>query len=148
MNNIQATRKLRIIIGIGLIVLAVIAILGENGFFADDRFSVSPELEYILSTVGIFLTIISIPLALKLLTFERVQKYIATGKPAYLQWACIRIVILCVPMHFHLIMYYLLTYSTTSAFQMLMMIMAILFIWPSDGRMEREIEMAQSKGEE
>lgn len=97
--------------------------------------------EYILSMVGVVLTIIGIPLALKLMTLKPVRAQISVSEQRYVTWSMVRIALLGIPLLYNTLMYYLLGFNTTCCYLALMCVVAFIFIWPSQERMQNECEV-------
>lgn len=143
MNTITLLRKLYIAV---LITSAILAISFETGLLVVD-WAPEASLAYVLEIVGVVLAVIAIPLALKLLHFQRIKAIIQGNETKYRSWSIYRITMLAAPLYYNLLMYYLLGCDVTCGYLALMVVVAMLFIWPSRSRMEYECELPYSQSE-
>ena len=127
-----------------LVTAALLAWCFENGMLTID-WTPDDSQDYILEMIGFALTIGWIPLALKMFTFQRIRTIIQCNEPKYRTWSIIRITLLATGLIYNTFMYYLLSCDVTCGYLALMVVVAMLFIWPSRSRMEHECDMPQKK---
>ena len=140
-----------------LLIAALIAIAGEAEWLPIGALSDDGQRTYVLSIIGVALAIIGIPLAMKLMHLHYVRKHIwpeqenasttrdelndntsSSWQPRYSTWSHVRMGLLWLSLLYNLLMYYLLDYNTTCGYLALMTVVAYVFIWPSDERMQAE----------
>ncbi|MBP3828965.1 MAG: hypothetical protein ILA06_01495 [Bacteroidaceae bacterium] len=146
------TKTLRYVFVGQLLSAVLIAVAGETGWLPIGSLSGDDQRTYVLSIVGVALAIIGLPLALKLMHLHYVRTDIwgddhdndngndvaAPWQSGYTKWSIVRMSLLWLSLLFNLIMYYLLGYNTTCGYLALMTVVAYLFVWPSDDRMQAE----------
>lgn len=97
-------------------------------------------LVYVITVVMELLTIIVIPLALKLFSFKWVHRKLVSGKgTALLQWGTARLNMLCLPMLINTFMYYQ-TMAPAFGYMAIILFLCLFFIYPSIGRCVDETE--------
>lgn len=88
--------------------------------------------------VAVSLTTVSaIPVALKWMAFGAIRRRVVANFPAYACWASARLLVLGVPMLGAGLAYYLML-DPSMMYCALLLALAFLFVWPSQGRQERE----------
>ena len=106
METIQ--KKLQLIFWIPIVLSAIIIILGEldiipNGILANDK-----QVEFVIMSMMEILTIIAIPVALKLFKFKAIANKLASDTLLHFErWGIVRLCLLNVPMVINLVCYYL-----------------------------------------
>lgn len=98
------------------------------------------SLAYTMELIGVAVCILSIPLALKLLSFRAIKAQVANSKRLYFKWSACRIFILSISLIYNLLIYYLFGCNPTCGYLALMSATAFLFIWPSHDKMAYECE--------
>jgi hypothetical protein len=104
------------------------------------------QVEFVYQTLAIFITLGLMVLALRLLKYDRVKKHLATGNllHAYQRfWLC-RMTMLTIPMFFSIAGYWLFL-NTSFLYQVFIMLIATIFVYPSVERMQNECEMETDK---
>lgn len=124
-----------------LLTSAIIAFLGEIGWLPTGLLDDGGKQSYLLSMIGVALTIVGLPIALKLLHFSAVRSQVKNNVRLYFKWSVVRLAILYVPLAYNILMYYFLGFNVTCGYLALMTLVGYLFVWPSRGRMESECEM-------
>lgn len=113
------------------------------GNLADDE-----RAKYYFETIGILLTAICIPLALKLFSLVLKKKIdhltITLALTRYVQWSIIRLAILEVTIIVNLLCYYL-TLSSTGNLCMLIGLTASLFCLPSEKKLRSELHIIKDE---
>lgn len=124
---------------VSIVLTAVLlVVIYEAGLLLPGDLAADGQAIYAMEMVGVGLTIVSIPLALKWMTFGWVRNALAEGPEKYLLHALLRQTMLSVPLLYDTLTYYLLGSDPTMGYLGLMTLVAMLFVWPSRGRMEYE----------
>ncbi|MCH5174792.1 MAG: hypothetical protein J1F40_02780 [Prevotellaceae bacterium] len=115
--------------------LAVVAVvLGEMGVIPNGVVEAHSNEEFLFNSASILLTVIGIPVAVKLFALNitrglrRMNYEEALG--AYHVWSAVRMAILCVLAVFSIVVYYI-TLNTSGAFCALVILCATLYCLPS-----------------
>lgn len=133
-------KKLRFIYCVELLIAALIAILFETGIIAEGTLAGNDLQTYWMSIVGVALTIVLVPVSMRLMKFKYVSSAVAQDEQAYYRWSILRLVLLGAPLLYNTLCYYLFGCETTCGYLALMVVIAFLFVWPSTDRMEYERE--------
>ena len=136
-------KTLRALYCVVLLTAACIAIIFETGLCSEGNLATNEVLNYWLSLGGVAMTIILLPLALRLMKFGHVKKSIAKSEENYMLWSVIRIVMLGIPLLYNLLCYYATGCEPTFIYMALMAVVCFLFIWPSHDKMVYEREQIQ-----
>lgn len=127
------------------VVPLLLVVCHETNLLPVGHFAADPQMQYILDTLSIMLTIASIPLALKL--FSIVLKkdidessFLAALKK-YELWSGLRLGILALGVLTGIITYYL-TLNNIGGFCALIGLAASLFCFPSEDRLRNELHIA------
>lgn len=144
MNN--PTRLLRFCFICIFITAAMAILIFESGLIqlqplADD------QSRYIFNIVAVALTLIMLPLAMKLLRLSLPRRQAAASQQGYIKWAVIRLDLLSIPLYFNIVGYYLLDRYATCGWLAMMAAVMSPFVWPSDGRMRYERETVYPNSE-
>lgn len=125
---------------------AILAFLYETGCLPEGIYAGDAQMEYILQSVSILLTVGLIPFALRLFNLNLVKRIqelpLADALKSYRMWADIRLCLLFVPVLLNLSFYYL-TLNTTGLFCTLMALLASLFCVPSENRIKNELNLPE-----
>ncbi len=122
-----------------VIVLAIIA-LYENNILETGIFESNSEGEFIALTIMEFLTIVSLPLALRLFYTKKVKALLVEGKEtALLRWGAIRLSLISLPLIANTLLYYLYAFSTSFAYMALAQFVCLVFVLPTKSRCEDDI---------
>lgn len=132
------------LVAILLVVLFESDCLLPGGFAGEDR------AVYLAQTLSILITLGCIPLALKLFSIDFIRKRLSvkngeSSLPAYRCWSEVRMFLLAFPLIVNLVLYYL-TMEVSSAYCALIVVLAMLFCWPSEARLMNEAN-CQNQGE-
>ncbi|MBR1790959.1 MAG: hypothetical protein IJ754_04290 [Bacteroidaceae bacterium] len=141
LNILRSTYLFALMTAIVLIIIFEVGLL-PIGTRAYDSMS-----NYTCEMIGVFLTIICIPVALKLMSFGWIKRQLSIQPDKYFTLSIVRISLLTVPLLYDTIFYYLLGEDATLGYLALMDVIAFLFIWPSQGKMEYELENANKQQE-
>ena len=131
----NTTLLLRIVYCSELFTALLLAVLFETDFLPAGTMAIDEGQEYVFNMLGVILTIIGLPLALKLMTFKRVRAQIQQNEQNYLQWALIRLMLLNVPLIYNEILYYVTGFNTSCGYLALICVVGFCFVWPSKEKM-------------
>ena len=103
------------------------------------------EAEFILASIMEVLTIVAIPLALKLFKLKPIAARLAatTGVSALRLWGVVRLLLLCVPMVINIVSYYLFMW-VGFAYLAIILLLSIFFVYPSLSRCYNEAGSSNS----
>ena len=132
-----------------LVVVALalgLAVLYECGVLCAGMWATSDTLEFALATLMELVTLVSIPVALRMFRFRPVRKALRSrGEMALRTYGAVRILLLGVPMFANALLYYLFM-STTFGYMGIILLLCMPFVFPSLGRCHYEV--STSCGEE
>ena len=129
METIQ--KKLQLIFWIPIVLSAIIIILGEldiipNGILANDK-----QVEFVIMSMMEILTIIAIPVALKLFKFKAIANKLASDTLLHFErWGIVRLCLLNVPMVINLVCYYLFV-GAGFGYLSIILFLSLFFVYPS-----------------
>ena len=136
-----------ILVWVGPILLSV---LNETGVFQKGVFYGNAQMEYILQSVSILLTIGLIPFALRMFNLNLVKRIkelpLQQALKSYQMWSDVRLCLLFVPAILGVSFYYL-TMNTTNLFCACMALIATLFCVPSESRIKNELDLSETTEE-
>lgn len=144
MNSIKL---LRIVFFSGLLAAGLLVLLFETEMLESGALTGDEQTAYWLGIVGVALTIIAIPTALKLMTWKRVKADVKQSEQSYVRWSILRLLMLTTPFLYNLLVYYLLGCEPTYAYMALMLLLVFLFVWPSQDKMNYERELDKQEKE-
>ena len=120
------------------VAIAITAVYEANVLAAGDKAG-DDVLEYYCTTMMELLTIILIPLALRLFKLDKVRnKLIKGGEETLLKMASLRMALIALPMIANTTLYYLFM-STTFGYMSIICLICMAFIYPSENRCKSEI---------
>lgn len=123
-----------------LAVAAGIMAVHETGLAEAGALPSNGIMAYWMQIAGVALTLILVPFALKLLSLKGVRNTLKQrGRRAYRRWSEVRLAMLTTPLMLNIGLYYGLGYNTTCGYLALMVVVPFFFIWPSQSRMEDEM---------
>lgn len=129
MNN--TIKKLKTIFYLELVTALLIVVLYESDVLPAGCFTQHSTSEFVLLTVMELLTVILIPLALRLFKFKKIAADLSERKQAALvRWGTIRIEMLALPLLANTLLYYLYM-STTFGYMAIILLICMVFIYPS-----------------
>ena len=138
METIQ--KKLQLIFWIPIALSAIIIVLGEldiipNGILANDK-----QVEFVIMSMMEILTIIAIPVALKLFKFKAIANKLASDTLLHLErWGIVRLCLLNVPMVINLVCYYLFV-GAGFGYLAIILFLSLFFVYPSLSRCYNETD--------
>lgn len=138
METIQ--KKLQLIFWIPIALSAIIIVLGEldiipNGILANDK-----QVEFVIMSMMEILTIIAIPVALKLFKFKAIANKLASDTLHHFErWGIVRLCLLNVPMVINLVCYYLFV-GAGFGYLAIILFLSLFFVYPSLSRCYNETD--------
>lgn len=138
METIQ--KKLQLIFWIPIVLSAIIIVSGEldiipNGILANDK-----QVEFVIMSMMEILTIIAIPVALKLFKFKAIANKLASDTLLHFErWGFVRLCLLNVPMVINLVCYYLFV-GAGFGYLSIILFLSLFFVYPSLSRCYNETD--------
>ncbi len=125
----------------------LIVVLYETGLYQEGLLAGNAQMEYILQSVSILLTIGLIPFALRMFNMNLVKRInelpLQQALKSYQAWSLLRLALLFVPAILALSFYYL-TMNTTNLFCACMALIATMFCVPSESRIKNELDLPEN----
>ena len=125
----------------------LLVVLYETGLYQEGMIAGNAQMEYILQSVSILLTIGLIPFALRMFNLNLVKRIkelpLQQALKSYQAWSLLRLALLFVPAILALSFYYL-TMNTTNLFCAYMALIATLFCVPSESRIKNELDLPEN----
>jgi hypothetical protein len=125
----------------------LLVVLYETGLYQEGLLAGNAQMEYILQSVSILLTIGLIPFALRMFNLNLVKRIkelpLQQALKSYQTWSLLRLALLFVPAIMALSFYYL-TMNTTNLFCACMTLIATLFCVPSENRIKNELDLPEN----
>ena len=125
----------------------VYTLLHEAGVLSQGALAGDAQMEYIFQTIGILMTIVLIPFALRIFNLNLVKRIqelpLQQALKSYQTWSMLRLALLFVPAIMALSFYYL-TMNTTNLFCACMALIATLFCVPSENRIKNELDLPEN----
>ena len=125
----------------------LLVVLYETGLYQEGMIAGNAQMEYILQSVSILLTIGLIPFALRMFNMNLVKRIkdlpLQQALKSYQTWSLLRLALLFVPAIMALSFYYL-TMNTTNLFCACMALIATLFCVPSESRIKNELDLPEN----
>ena len=125
----------------------LLVVLYETGLYQEGLLAGNTQMEYILQSVSILLTIGLIPFALRMFNLNLVKRIkelpLQQALKSYQIWSILRLALLFVPAILALSFYYL-TMNTTNLFCACMALIATLFCVPSESRIKNELDLPEN----
>lgn len=126
------------------------ALLHETGILPKGVLEGDAQMDYILQSIGILLTIGLTPFALRIFSLNLVKRIkelpLQQALKSYCIWADVRLALLFVAAILNLQFYYL-TLNTTGLFCTVMALLASLFCVPSESRIKNELDLNDNSAE-
>ncbi len=94
---------------------------------------------YAFQVVGCVLLLVCVPLALKMMSLERVQRRVKGNLRGYYTYALFRITLLSLPLFWGVMLYYLMM-DVSMLYCALIAALSFIFVWPTESRMRHEME--------
>ena len=125
----------------------LLVVLYETGLYQEGLLAGNAQMEYILQSVSILLTIGLIPFALRMFNLNLVKRIkelpLQQALKSYQTWSLLRLALLFIPAILALSFYYL-TMNTTNLFCACMALIATLFCVPSESRINNELDLPEN----
>ena len=125
----------------------LLVVLYETGLYQEGLLAGNAQMEDILQSVSILLTIGLIPFALRMFNLNLVKRIkdlpLQQALKSYQAWSLLRLALLFVPAIMALSFYYL-TMNTTNLFCACMALIATLFCVPSESRIKNELDLPEN----
>ena len=125
----------------------LLVVLYETGLYQEGLLAGNAQMEYILQSVSILLTIGLIPFALRMFNLnlgKRIKELpLQQALKSYQAWSLLRLALLFVPAILALSFYYL-TMNTTNLFCACMALIATLVCVPSESRIKNELDLPEN----
>lgn len=138
-NILMAEFLSAIVIVVGMVVIYESDVVGVGVMATLD------SLEFVLTTAMELVTLVAIPLALRMFKFSRVRKSLATGKEKALRyWGTLRILLLGVPLVLNTLLYYLFM-ATTFGYMAIILLLCMPFVFPALGKCYYEVSVAEGE---
>lgn len=118
----------------------LLVVIYECGWAEPSELSFDTQAVFGLQVAMELLTIVVIPVALKMLALKAIRHKLLAGKgSALLAWGTARLNMLCVPMVVNTYLYYQ-TMSPAFGYMAIILVLCLFFIYPSVGRCYTETE--------
>ena len=125
----------------------LLVVLYETGLYQEGLLAGNAQMEYILQSVSILLTIGLIPFALRMFNLNLVKRIkelpLQQALKSYQTWSLLRMCLLFVPAILGVSFYYL-TMNSTNLFCACMALVATLFCVPSENRIKNELDLPEN----
>lgn len=125
----------------------LLVFLYEIGVLSEGAYTGDAQMEYIMQSTSILLTIGLIPFSLRLFSLNLVKRIkelpLAEALKSYRIWSDIRYCLLFVPAMLSMTFYYL-TLNTTGLFCAAIALLASLFCVPSENRIKNELDLPEN----
>ena len=118
----------------------LIIILFENDIFLSGGWTADKSFEFTVLTIAELVTIICIPLALKLFNFKQVNSQLTTGdnrEERLISWGLLRLNMLCLPMIVNILFYYLFM-NVAFGYMAIILFLCLFFVIPTKERCRTE----------
>ena len=123
------------------------ALLHETGILPKGVLEGDAQMDYILQSIGILLTIGLTPFALRIFNLNLVKRIkelpLQQALKSYRIWSDVRLALLLVPAIINLQFYYL-TLNNTGLYCAAMALIASLFCVPSESRIKNELDLPEN----
>lgn len=122
-----------------LVVAALIVLLFETHVVEAGALAGNENLEFVVLSVAELVSICAIPLALRLFKFRRIRRQL-TDQPAQklLTWGTLRLLMLSLPLVACVLLYYLFFMEAAFGYLAIILLLSMMFVWPSLGKCEAE----------
>lgn len=115
-------------------IVTLMVVLYETDLIGPTSLGDDAPLVFVLQVTMELVTIVIIPLALKLFALKSVRRKLAEGKgDALMRWGTARLNMLCLPMLVNTFLYYQ-TMSPTFGYMAIIIFLCLFFVYPSMGR--------------
>lgn len=115
----------------------VLVALFENDVLPSGEWTCAERGEFAATTAMELLTLMSVPLALRLFRFRFVSGELASNGTSLLKWGVLRLLLLVFPLLLNTFLYYMFM-ATSFGYMAIILIISLAFVYPSRGRCESE----------
>ena len=138
METIQ--KKLQLIFWIPIVLSAIIIVSGELDIIPNRILANDKQVEFVIMSMMEILTIIAIPVALKLFKFKAIANKLASDTLLHFErWGIVRLCLLNVPMVINLVCYYLFV-GAGFGYLAIILFLSLFFVYPSLSRCYNETD--------
>lgn len=127
----------------------LVFLAGEYGFLPFGLLASDKQLVFTLDTASICVTLLLIPLALKLFQLNTTRSLLRMNMDdllvSYHRWSIVRLSILLVCMLFDLVVYYLVV-DSTGLLCSLIVLLTTLICWPTEEKIKKHLESHNNGG--
>lgn len=138
--NIKQVQRILLTNFFFMVVVALLLVgLYEMEILAPTDMASDATLMFVILTMMELVTIVVIPVALKLFSLKTIHRKLVNQKgDALLPWGTARLNMLCLPMLVNTFMYYQ-TMSPAFGYMAIILFLCLFFVYPSIGRCEAEV---------
>ena len=138
--NIKQVQRILLTNFFFMVVVALLLVgLYEVEILAPTDMASDATLMFVILTMMELVTIVVIPVALKLFSLKAIHRKLVNQKgDALLPWGTARLNMLCLPMLVNTFMYYQ-TMSPAFGYMAIILFLCLFFVYPSIGRCEAEV---------
>lgn len=127
----KVIRTLKYLFSLILLVTLLLVLVFESELLLPGFILVESEVDFVIKYIMELMTIIIIPLSLRLFKFKSVERKLATKKEhALLRWGVLRIIMLGIPMIINTILYYGFL-AVEFGYLSIILLISMIFIYPS-----------------
>lgn len=127
----KVIRTLKYLFSLILLVTLLLVLVFESELLLPGFILVESKVDFVIKYIMELMTIIIIPLSLRLFKFKSVERKLATKKQhALLRWGVLRIIMLGIPMIINTILYYGFL-SVEFGYLSIILLISMIFIYPS-----------------
>ena len=127
----KVIRTLKYLFSLILLVALLLVLVFESELLLPGFILVESKVDFVIKYIMELMTIIIIPLSLRLFKFKSVERKLATKKQhALLRWGVLRIIMLGIPMIINTILYYGFL-AVEFGYLSIILLISMIFIYPS-----------------
>ncbi len=135
---------LKIELWLSVAVSLVLVVLYENNLLLAGGYVGDTQVEFVVTTLMELLTVCAIPVAMRLFRFSFVHRQLVAGTQRQrLQWASLRLMMICVPMVVNTLFYYWFGFKVAFGYMAIIGLVSLSFVYPSQTRCESEFIQEQ-----
>lgn len=127
----KVIRTLKYLFSLIILVTLLLVLVFESELLLPGFILVESKVDFVIKYIMELMTIIIIPLSLRLFKFKSVERKLATKKQhALLRWGVLRIIMLGIPMIINTILYYGFL-AVEFGYLSIILLISMIFIYPS-----------------
>ncbi|MCD8235571.1 MAG: hypothetical protein LUD00_02720 [Prevotellaceae bacterium] len=142
-NIKELLKQLKIELLVAWMIVASCFVAGETGLIPNGEYAVDERMSFILGIACITLTLVGVPLALKLFTLNTTRGLrrcnFDEALASYHLWSCIRMAMLLVCICFNAVVYYL-TLDNRGLLCALISLAVTFYCWPTKDKIDKHLE--------